>query len=456
MSRTASFLSRLLWGLSLVLCLSRCGDEITVTRTQLTLRIDASPEVQDALAKLRVTVRVGNQGEREARTEFARSELLGWPVDVQVLPQDNDRSELVEFIVDVLDENGTALVEHRALTSFDPRSKRVLAFKLERCGAQPLGELCSPDAQCRREQCLTCSSQMCVPVAYQDPTPLPPPSPPPTPTPVVPTPTPVVPTPTPVVPTPTPVVPTPTPVVPTPTPVVPASTPVVPTPVDPTPVDAGRDASPDDAGIDAAPVVEAGPDPVPVVDAGPDAMPPGPVPAVPPVSCAVDANWADASSDSAIPAGTKALSSVMLGLEPHDQYLCRARTPDGTHQEPGKVNGALNTQSQFTFGCYFAVQQGGVWSAPPDGAAMFQVLRAPEGCKLEWQSPVPWPAQAVVVSRDAGAQPIYACVVNVTGRSESSGPHIGRVSGLGDLCRLQFFGGLIESASYQVLVQSAP
>lgn len=145
-----------------------CGDDVRVlARTQLTLRVSASDEVREQLAKLRVSVAIARRD--RAELVFERAQLAMWPVDLHVAPGlDNESTALVEVVAEAIDESGVVLVQQRALTQFLPRAKRVLPIGLARCGTQQLGALC--DARgCIGETCLTCVAGGCASAPYFDP-----------------------------------------------------------------------------------------------------------------------------------------------------------------------------------------------------------------------------------------------------------------------------------------------
>jgi hypothetical protein len=416
--------------------LSGCDGEITtVPRTQLTVRLYASQEVSEGMAALRVST---FSGTKLVETHmFGRGELTKWPVDLPIIPDgSNDSSELVEFVAEAVDAQSRPLVQQRALASFVPREKHVLEVFLARCGALPLGQLCEPNPACRGDKCLTCAaSASCAPAPALAGAMLPVLNPGEQP--------------------------------------VSKSAPwedasvlasdAGPLPMHDSGVDAGFDAGADagpDATIDAA--TDGGAD---RGDGGPPQWDGGKF------WCGDSFYWVPTFASGVVPAGAPVLAMPEItpvgdqsNPGPRNQYICRVAQADGS-RITGKANGLISgpNAGKLDYGCYFARFQPESQAWKGEGVdtegVSFQIFVPPDICKLSWvkaSAGQVLPKNALILATDARFQPYYACRFEVS-QPQSTGLHIGRVSGnLGDVCRMQFWGDLLQSEKYEVLVQDFP
>lgn len=418
-----------------------CDSETTtVARTQLTIRLYASQEVVDSMATVRVQTLSG-AAVVDMHT-FNKADLAKWPIDFAIIPAgDNDSTATVEVVADALDATGKPLVQHRARSSFVPREQHLLEMFLSRCGARPLGKLCVDDAACRGDACLTCAASVAGPSCV-------------------------------------------------PTPILPgASLPLLSaaeSPIDkPAPwpltdagsdagvdasLDAGHDAGADagsdaalDAGFDAG--VDAGTDSGVANDAGPPQWDGGKF------WCGDNYFWQPTFASGTVPAGSPVLANPTITPEgdesnagPRNQHICRVLQADGS-RITGKANSFVDgpNAGKLDYGCYFArfMPETQTWQGEGVDAegVSFQMFVPPSVCQLSWVKSSAGqllPKNALILAADARWQPYYACRFEVT-QPQSTGLHIGRVSGnLGDVCRMQFWGKLLSSESYEILVQDFP
>ncbi len=446
--------------------------------TQITVRIYAAEEVRARWAQLRLRSYREIDGEYDSRAEqsFDKREL-DEVVDLVLVPRGSFDGTLL-VVVDALDRDGQVLVQTRATFYFLNGQQRLLELWLYPCGLQTLGELCS-DADCEGDACLTCVDNRCEPTPFYDPkdfTPFDPKEAPRFKPPEWPDagkpaaqcesdcPT-----------------------------LAEAGTPEATTPS--TSPDAGSDAGARDAGADAGPSsvdggrdasmdggAEAG------VDAGMDASSdtgPSPGPDTGPTDTGADtgdtspplsalgrcATWTTVTLNGAptptpLPTNARQLAEQMTANRGTlKQYLCRVTTPDGT-LTPAKVseNPELSTPA-VDYTCYAAWYDSTqmAWREFGNDAmgARFEILTPPADCQLHWvAAPAPGslPARALQTGGTSGA-PLYSCRFAISTSEPDgfmrSGTHIGRVSGnASDICRVQYYAGFRESATYEVLVQA--
>jgi hypothetical protein len=430
------------WLAAISLLIGCDSETTTVARTQLTIRLYASQDVLDSMATVRVQTLSG-AAVVDMHT-FNKAELTKWPVDLAIVPAgDNDSSAVVEIVAEALDTGNKPLVQHRARASFVPREQHLLEMFLWRCGARPLGRLCVDDAACRGDACLTCAAgaegASCVQTPITSGASLPFLSA--------------------------------------------AGAPVDKAAPWPVVTDAGFDAG-SDAAVDAGPDGgrDAGPDSGldGGVDAGPDAGSDGGADAGdagPPqwdggkFWCGDSYFWQPAFASGTVPAGSPVLANPTITPEGDDtnpgvrnQHICRVAQADGS-----RITGKANSFStgpnagKLDYGCYFArfTPETQTWKGEgvdTEGVS-FQMFVPPSICQLSWVKASAGqviPQNALILATDARFQPFYACRFEVT-QPQSTGLHIGRVSGnLGDVCRMQFWGNLLSSESYEILVQDFP
>lgn len=185
-----------------------------------------------------------------------------------------------------------------------------------------------------------------------------------------------------------------------------------------------------------------------------------------PLWCADHQYWLPVFASGQVPPNVPAFAMPVLtpsdapeAVGPRNQFICRVPGQGGGHVN-GKANGKLD--GLLDYGCYFVLfNPTDLWH----GAGLdqqgdrFELLSPPDICKLRWvpsRADRPLPANALVVTRDGVFRPQYACRIEVN-EMISTGMHIGRVNqNLGDKCRVQFFGGMIERDAYELLVQDFP
>jgi hypothetical protein len=185
-----------------------------------------------------------------------------------------------------------------------------------------------------------------------------------------------------------------------------------------------------------------------------------------PLWCADHQYWQPVFASGQVPAGIPAFAMPMLtpsdspaAVGARNQFICRVTGAGGGHIN-GKANGKLD--GLLDYGCYFVLfTPERLWHGAglDQNGDTFDLLSPPDICKLRWapsKADRPLPANALVVTRDGVFRPQYACRVEVNDQN-SVGMHIGRVNqNLGDKCRVQYFGGMIERDAYEVLVQDFP
>ncbi|HEX5660125.1 MAG TPA: hypothetical protein VFX59_23175 [Polyangiales bacterium] len=399
--------------------LASCGTEtITEPQTQLTLRLYASNEVSSTMSSVRVQV-FGANGRENAQNNVTlmAADVQRWPVDVQILPLgDNDSDEPVEVIAEALNAAGV-LTQTRALSSFVAQEKRVLSLWLTPCGAIPLGTLCEPNTNCRGASCLTCQ-QGAVCAATTN----------------------------------------------TPGSELPLLDPVLTPDWLSIPPWSTEDGGVLDAGTDAGPSLDAGPRDA-TMDATPP-PPPSPDAAPPSRWCADEWTWIPVTAQGPIPKDARVLVDSLLVqgddgmLQERKQYMCRVKQPDGTYLH-GKANG--KPDGTFDYGCYFAAFDlaTGLWEGKgaDQMGAQYDVYAPGPECLLSWKpaaSTTKLPERTMGVTLDTQFRRSYACRFMVN-EPESVGLHIGRVGqGLGDVCRIQFWGKEKHSDTFEALIQDAP
>jgi hypothetical protein len=494
---------RLLGVLLALLALACSAGSEHVAPTQITLRIFAAPEVRERMAQLRVRSYREEVGRYRWRAERSYDKAkLAEVVDLVLAPLPGGLEGGLLVVVDAIDARGVVLVQARATVEFLRAEQRLIELWLYRCGLLELGELCS-DPNCEGAACQTCVDARCAPTPVYDPrdldafddtvtaAPKPPPwhdagmdaeiapeacaqqgclppddsgqEPPDT--------------------------------------SLSDAQPEDGTTGTPDAgfdagADAGLDAGPsdggsdggfdggfdggrdggDDAGVDAGRDAgfdggrdagsEAGLD---AGDAGSDAGDggaPDTGPALEPVGrCAQGVAWTTVAYAGAIPP----LARVLAGHTSSDrgslpQYICRVRTADG-NLTPAKVSQDPANAARFDFGCFAAYLSGGAWVeyANFDASSRFEVLTPPSICVLDWIT-VPvggaLPARALPIGSTGAGAPLYSCriPINITsGGVTRMGTHMGRVSAsAGDLCRVQYYGGVEQQSTFEVLVQSSP
>jgi len=428
------------WLLATSLVFACDSETTTVARTQLTVRLYASQEVVDSMATVRVQTLSG--ATVVDMHTFSKADLTKWPIDLAIIPAgDNDSSATVEIVAEALDATSKPLVQHRARSSFVPREQHLLEMFLSRCGVRPLGKLCVDDAACRGDACLTCAPSAAGPTCV-------------------------------------------------PTPTIPgaslpflsaAESPIdklAPWPLVDAGTDAGSDASIDaghDAGADAGSDagldggfdagVDAGADSGVAVDAGPPLWDGGTF------WCGNSFFWKQGTASGPVPAESPVLAMpeiTPMGDDtnpgPRNQHICRVLESDGS-QISGKANSFPTgpNAGKFDYGCYFAryYPETGLWKGEgvDNPGVLFWVYTPPAVCRFSWTPHSAGrlvPDNSLTLAANARFTKYFACRFKVN-EVESTGYHIGRVSkDLGDTCRLQLWGRVIESASYEILVQDFP
>lgn len=493
-------MKRLLFALLALRLFAACsaGSE-HVSSTQITVRIYPASEVKRRMAQLRVRSyrehlgRFGAQAERSYdKTELATV------IDIVLAPRPGNIDGTLLVVVDAIDADGLVLVQARATIEFLLEQQRLIELWLYPCGVHALGELCS-DPNCQGTACQTCVNSQCAPTPFYDPhdlatfdgTAVAGPKLPPwydagddagmdaeaPPEDCV---------------------------------LDESCAPVDPSAPDASPNDAqasgGLDAGPDggwdagvdqagprdagfdagydagfdggsDAGLDAGRDAgadagrDAGPDAGPDAgDAGSDAGDAGTDSGrqLEPVGrCAQPTAWTTAAYAGAIPPLARALAGHTTsdrGTLP--QYICRVATADG-NLTPAKVSQDPANAARFDFGCFAAYfdAPSGNWLeyANFDPSSRFEVLTPPSACVLDWLT-VPaggaLPVRALPIGASGTGAPLYSCRIQInttSGGVTRSGTHMGRVSAsAGDLCRVQYYGGVEQRNTFEVLVQTAP
>ena len=412
------------WLLGAMLLLTACAKD-EVTRTEIVLRIDADDAVlaRMRMGRLRVTVDSENKpGAAGVKVAEYPAAVLTWPVDIHVVPSgDNDRADQIGFIVDALDSAGTVQVQTRALTSFDPRKKRLLALRLHQCGSMSFGALCNADVACVGAACLTCSADgSCGATPFTPGAQLPPFT-----------------------------------AETGPHDGMPSSLDGGSTASDagPSISDAGSDAArpqTDAAASDAAPASTAD---ASITDAAVDLSDA----AVPSVDCNTAPLWTRFTNAShAIPPNVLPFSKVVVldgGVA--DQYICRAIDPMG-NVVPGKITGSADKFEAYCMYVNLGTPRVGT------GSATFDIPVPVAGCTLglarvEHVNNAALPGNAIPAGYDKAGNVFYSCGIQITDAgSPAIGEHFGTVSATSnDPCRVEYYGQPPPaSTSFDVLVQT--
>lgn len=166
-STTRRWALRSVLPLSLLLCVA-CAEKNaveTVPATQVTLRIEAEPQVQAVMYDLSVQL---NSYERATKTwepseqRVLTLEKINWPVDIVILPQRGDASRIFEVVIEARDADRQVLVQERSITGFAPHDNRLLQIYLNVCRGR-LGVTCA-DTDCTGPNCKVCGVSKCEPV----------------------------------------------------------------------------------------------------------------------------------------------------------------------------------------------------------------------------------------------------------------------------------------------------
>jgi hypothetical protein len=135
-----------------------CGAPRPATAILVTVTADGA--VRSELASLRIRVLDGEGAQAYSRTRAAAE--LSWPVELPIVPRDDDATRTYTLEVSALDASGGALVVHRVASSFASGQSRRLHVHLE---AACLGVACDEQTSCR--------DGACERTAYVDPNDLP-------------------------------------------------------------------------------------------------------------------------------------------------------------------------------------------------------------------------------------------------------------------------------------------
>lgn len=106
--------------LVLALCCGAWACSDPEPRTKITFRLEASPALQDAIARLDVQV----TSERTTSSRSFPSDQLNWAVEIVVVPEgDNRATHTVNLVAVAVDGSGRQLAEWRSSKAFAPREQ---------------------------------------------------------------------------------------------------------------------------------------------------------------------------------------------------------------------------------------------------------------------------------------------------------------------------------------------
>jgi len=156
------YLGALAWvWIACTACANDAGVEI-VPATQVTVRIDATPQVKAVVFDLKIRIESYDRSIKDwvaTEDRVVTMEELQWPVDLVIIPLNGDDSRIFQVKVLARDPDKTELAFEASTTNFAANDNRLLRIQLDACRGQ-LGLVCD-DLDCKGAMCRACGAEKC-------------------------------------------------------------------------------------------------------------------------------------------------------------------------------------------------------------------------------------------------------------------------------------------------------